>query len=208
MSGTLADSIEEINTQTAKWVKKYDQESSTLCRNRASALRGVRDFGLEEAAYFAARGVVKIVEDLDEIYEDEQVQVNEDGDEVAIEVEVRGVNGRLIIPGHGRERPMRVVRERRSAPVVGQMEKEMEEDLGSCRSGKEGVIDGKMGEGKDGGVDVQEMPEAAFKRSFFGSLKGLRDGAVARLGLRKDEKKVVGSDVEADEEKPITPKKK
>lgn len=213
MSGTLLPSSpSKISTQTSNWINKYDKEADTLHQGQDSALEGVRDFGLEEAAYVAARGTVRIVKGA---HEEEQTK----GYEPGLGMVMREVNGRLIIPGHGPLRPMRVVRERRSAPEIS-MKSEAEtgevafrrEFLGSSRGRKvkDVYVEEKkdLEEKKDVEGGGQEMPEeVAFRMSFFGSLRGLRDGAIARLGFRKDEKKVTGSDVETDEERPITPKK-
>lgn len=210
MSGTLTSTTSDINSQTLAWSQKYDQVASTLCQANESASKGIRDFGLEEAAYLGARGEVKIVKGLDELQDEDRVKEYEGVvEEDVLEMDGEEMNGRLIIPGHGRERPMRVVRERRSAPVVGQKEKETKVDefrgrfLGSWRGGKESEVDGRADDGGHG----EEIPDGAYKRSLFGSLRGLRDGAIARLGFRKDEKRVVGSDMETDEERPVQPNK-
>ncbi|RDI87360.1 hypothetical protein Vi05172_g2700 [Venturia inaequalis] len=219
MSGVETDDTEDIDTQIRGWVHKYDTEAAMLCQANESAAIGVRDFGLEESAYLAARRVVKIVKGLDELreedvireyqdrireYEDrirvcEDVEDAEDAEDVE---EMRGLNGRVIIPSREGEGPMRVIRERRSTSVEVQVKQdgseETDEDV--SRSG----VNGKMDEEER----VEEMPKGALKRSFFGSLKGLRDGAIARLGFRKNEKKSVESDVETGEGKPLKTKKK
>lgn len=219
MSGAQIDDTEDIDTQIPGWVHKYDTEAAMLCQANESAAIGVRDFGLEESAYLAARRVVKIVKGLDELREEDIIREYqdrireyedrirvcedvEDAEEAEDVEEMRGLNGRVIIPSREGEGPMRVIRERRSTSVEVQVKQdgseETDEDV--SRSG----VNGKMDEEER----VEEMPKGALKRSFFGSLKGLRDGAIARLGFRKNEKKSVESDVETGEGKPLKTKKK
>ncbi|QDS72898.1 hypothetical protein FKW77_007737 [Venturia effusa] len=216
------------------WTQKYDEAAQILHQNQASALAGVRDFGLEESAYLMARGEVQLIKGLDEI---EDVQGN--GSEENSEPEVIELSDRLIIPGDGVLNPMRVVRERRSAPTImdGQgnageavfgrrfLENRRAERMGDVDgrvgdvNGKVDDVDGNLGDvdgQTDAEVSVEEMPEAPLKKNFFGGLRGLRDGAIARLGFRKDEKRGVELDGhlnghldgEMDGEASMAPKKK
>jgi hypothetical protein len=60
MSGAANTSDLSNISRIESWIKKYDEEAATLLRGQESAPEGVRDFGLEQAAYLKVRG--KMVE--------------------------------------------------------------------------------------------------------------------------------------------------
>lgn len=81
MSGTLSSLEEGIEAATQRRIKGYDEEAEFLIRGQVSAREGVRDFGVEHAAYLATRGKVDEVKiEIEEVVGEEKTD-REDGED-------------------------------------------------------------------------------------------------------------------------------